>query len=184
VTQDITERKRAEELRRNLEKELELHELKISLFSMISHEFRTPLSTILISAQVLENSSKEWSEDKKLKNLHRIQSSAKTMTQLLTDILTLTRAEAGKLEFKPRLLDLEEFCYSILEEIKFSTSAEQDILFICQCPQRGTNIGNVIGTGLRLAVVKKCVELHGGEINVESQVGVGTTFTVIIPLDY
>ncbi len=247
VTQDITERKRAEEVQRNLEKELELNELKIRFFSMVSHEFRTPLSTILISAQLLENSNKEWSEEKKLKNLHRIQSSAKTMTQLLTDILTLTRAEAGKLEFRPQPLDLEDFCFSLLEEIKFSTRAEKDILFVSQCSQgiawmdermlrsivtnlvdnaikyspddskiyftlaaesgqaifqiqdqgigicqeeeeqlyqafqRGENVGDVTGTGLGLAVVKKCVELHGGSIKLESKVGVGTTFTVRIP---
>ncbi len=247
VTQDITERKRAEEVQRNLEKELELNELKIRFFSMVSHEFRTPLSTILISAQLLENSNKEWSEEKKLKNLHRIQSSAKTMTQLLTDILTLTRAEAGKLEFRPQPLDLEDFCFSLLEEIKFSTRAEKDILFVSQCSQRiawmdermlrsivtnlvdnaikyspddskiyftlsdesgqaifqiqdqgigispeeeeqlyqafqrGENVGDVTGTGLGLAVVKKCVELHGGSIKLESKVGVGTTFSVRIP---
>ncbi len=247
VTQDITERKRAEEVQRNLEKELELNELKIRFFSMVSHEFRTPLSTILISAQLLENSNKEWSEEKKLKNLHRIQSSAKTMTQLLTDILTLTRAEAGKLEFRPQPLDLEDFCFSLLEEMKFSTRAKKDILFVSQCSQRiawmdermlrsivtnlvdnaikyspddsqiyftlaaesgqaifqiqdqgigipqeeeeqlyqayqrGENVGDVTGTGLGLAVVKKCVELHGGSIKLESKLGVGTTFTVTIP---
>jgi PAS domain S-box-containing protein len=65
VTQDITERKQAEEIRRTLEKEREINELKLRFFSMASHEFRTPLSTILISAQLLENSSKEWSEEKK-----------------------------------------------------------------------------------------------------------------------
>ncbi|MBW4446915.1 MAG: PAS domain S-box protein [Spirirestis rafaelensis WJT71-NPBG6] len=247
VTQDITERKRAEEVQRNLEKELELNELKIRFFSMVSHEFRTPLSTILISAQLLENSNKEWSEEKKLKNLERIQSSAKTMTQLLTDILTLTRAEAGKLEFRPQPLDLEDFCFSLLEEIKFSTRAQKDILFVSECSQRiawmdekmlrsivtnlvdnaikyspddsqiyftlaaesgqaifqiqdqgigickeeeeqlyqafqrGENVGDVTGTGLGLAVVKKCVELHGGSIKLESKLGVGTTFTVRIP---
>jgi PAS domain S-box-containing protein len=246
VTQDITERKRAQEIRRELEKEIELHELKNRFFSMVSHEFRTPLSTILISAQVLEN-SQDWSEEKKLKNLQRIQSSAKTMTQLLTDMLTLMRAEFGKLEFNPQLLNLEEFCNSIVEEIRFSTRAKQDIIFINKSlkktafmdekilrlilsnlidnaikyspkdskifltldyksdraifliqdqgigiPQeeqellyqsfyRGKNVGDVPGTGLGLAVVEKCVELHGGSINVESQLAVGTTFTVSIP---
>jgi signal transduction histidine kinase len=46
---------------------------------------------------------------------------------------------------------------------------------------RGQNVENIVGTGLGLAVVKKCLDLHQGEITVESQVGVGTTFTVRIP---
>ncbi len=46
---------------------------------------------------------------------------------------------------------------------------------------RGQNVENIVGTGLGLTVVKKCVERHQGEIAVNSEVGVGTTFTVKIP---
>jgi PAS domain S-box-containing protein len=248
IAQDITERKRAEAIRHKLEQQKELSELKLRFFSMASHEFRTPLSTILISAQLLENSSPNWTPEKKLKNLHRIQSAAKTMTQLLTDILTLTRAESGKLEFKPESLDLDKFCNDLVEEVELSYSAQQSIFFISHCPgktgyldekllrsilsnllsnavkysredshiyftldcesdtviifeiqdqgigistedqeklfesfHRGQNVGDVPGTGLGLAVVKKCVDLHGGRITVNSKVGVGTTFTVSLP---
>jgi signal transduction histidine kinase len=47
---------------------------------------------------------------------------------------------------------------------------------------RGENVGGIAGTGLGLAIVKKCVDAHGGEIIVNSEVGIGTTFTVILPL--
>ena len=231
--------------RRRTETILRESERKTQFFSMISHEFRTPLSTILISAQVLEN-CQEYSEAKKLKNLQRIQSAAKNMTQLITDILTLTRAEAG-LDFQPKSLDIEKLCDSLIEDIEFSSGAKQNIFFISECQTKFANVdekmlrsiinnlvynaikyspdesdiyftlsgkmGQVIlqiqdqgigidleeqkyiyeafyrskkvadlpGTGLGLAVVNKCVELHGGSITLASQVGVGSTFTVKIP---
>jgi len=57
----------------------------------------------------------------------------------------------------------------------------EDRQFLYDSFHRGENVGNIPGTGLGLAVVKKCVELHGGGISVESEVGVGSLFTVWVP---
>jgi signal transduction histidine kinase len=236
-----------EALERTLTQEKELNELKLRLFSMISHEFRTPLSVILLSSQLLKEILQESMDENKLKNLYRIQSSAKLMNQLITDLLTLTRAETGKLDFNPQLINIESFCLNLLEDfqlfdtkqtvinfikygrcyranmdekllysilsnlllnaIKYSPQGGNIYLFLkCEVAAtifqvkdegigihqheqqkiyepfyRGQNVENIVGTGLGLAVVKKCVELHQGEIFVESKVGVGTTFTVKIP---
>jgi PAS domain S-box-containing protein len=130
---DITERKRLDEIRLALEREKELSTLKTRFFSMASHEFRTPLSTALAAAQVLENSNEEWEDSsKRLRNLYRIQGAVKNMVQLLDDILTINRAETGKLEFNPKLLDLEALCRHFVEEIQLSTGNHHILLFACK----------------------------------------------------
>ncbi len=247
IYRQLVKRQEAEARQRVLAQENELSELKIRFFSLVSHEFRTPLSIILGSSQLLANGSQQWNEQKRLKNLQRIQSSARLMNCLLTDILTFTRAEAGKLEFNPDLVELESFCLNLIADFELVNGSEHPIKFVSQghcvyakldekllhsilsnllsnaikyspsgkpihfvlsceptliifqlrdqgigIPQeslsslyepfyRAENVGSIVGTGLGLAVVKKCVELHQGEISVQSELGVGTTFTVRIP---
>ncbi len=132
IQRDVTERRRTEEVRLALEREKELSLLKTRFFSMASHEFRTPLSTALAAAQLLENSEAAWhNSDKRSRNLHRIQNSVKNMVQLLDDILTINRAEAGKLEFNPSLLDLKLFFQQFIEEIQLSISDQHYFNFVC-----------------------------------------------------
>ena len=58
---------------------------------------------------------------------------------------------------------------------------EADQVQLFESFHRASNVGNIPGTGLGLSIVKKCVDLHKGEISVDSQIGKGTTFTVTIP---
>ena len=117
VTRDISDRRRAEQVRLALEKEKELNQLQLHFFSMVSHEFRTPLSTILMSAQILEHSGEDWLNQKIFRNLHRIQTSAKHTLRLLEDILTINRAKTGKIDFHPHPLNLNQFCRQLVEQI-------------------------------------------------------------------
>lgn len=131
IATDITERKQAEaEMQKALDREKELSELKSRFVSMSSHEFRTPLSTILLSAGMLERYSATWSEEKRQKHFLRIQGAVKHMTNLLDDVLLLGKAEAQKLNFVPTLLNLNEFCRDLIEEMRFSISDRRTLVFL------------------------------------------------------
>ena len=118
IVRDITNRKRAEaDIRKALEQQKRLNELKSRFVTMASHEFRTPLTSILSSAELLEHYSYKWSTEKQHKYLYRIQSSVKHMTELLNDVLLLGKAEAGKLQLNPTKFNLIEFCQDLVEEV-------------------------------------------------------------------
>jgi signal transduction histidine kinase len=105
---------------RNVQAELDrtraLGEMKLRFFSMASHELRTPLSTILLSAESLRQDINPL--DKAQPKVERILVTAQHMGQQIADLLTLTRAEAGKLEFHPALLDTVQLCQEVVDEVQ------------------------------------------------------------------
>ncbi|MEC4989967.1 MAG: ATP-binding protein [Oscillatoria sp. PMC 1068.18] len=130
---DITQRKRSEaQLRDSLSKQQELATLRSRFVTMTSHEFRTPLSTILSSAELLEHYRHQWTEQKQLLHLHRIQNSVHQMSELLDDILIIGKAEAGKLEFRPTTMDLALFCGELVEDLQLNAANKLQIAFTYQ----------------------------------------------------
>ncbi|MEO8396481.1 MAG: PAS domain S-box protein, partial [Chloroflexota bacterium] len=252
TVRDITARKQAEDkLQSALEQQKELVDLKSRFISMASHDFRNPMSVILSSISLLEMQISRQFGAEQLeplqKRLHRIDESVQQMTSLLDDVLTVNRADGGKVEIHPELLEVEGFCREILEEIEETASvrhvlnfsfageanriladkllwrqilinllsnavkyspeggnvgldvrcepenvefrvqdngigipeADQSRLF--ETFHRAHNVGEIKGTGLGMAIVKRAVDALKGTIIFESQVGVGTTFTVHLP---
>jgi PAS domain S-box-containing protein len=121
IHHDITEQKQAEvEIRRVVDKERELNALKSRFVTMASHEFRTPLATILVSSDLLKVFAHQFSDEKKLQHLNKIQLQVKNMVHLLEDVLFFEKAEIEE-SLGLTSLDIKNFCQEFLAEIENKT---------------------------------------------------------------
>jgi len=245
--EDVSVRKLAEEeVIKSNRKAKELTEIKSQFVSMISHEFRTPLSTILSSSDLLHSFSDEMNPEEKEKLFNRIEKSVDTLTELLNDILTLNKTDRENV-VKLEKIEIISLCKHFIEEIRMSYKEAPIILFSCNAQQhtmqsdekllrqiilnllnnaikynrkqndikmtveigtevlitiedhglginqddhanlfspffRGTNTKGISGTGLGLAIVKSSIELLNGEIWVEAEAEIGSTFYVKLPI--
>jgi PAS domain S-box-containing protein len=249
TVQDVTPQKTVEaELLRALEQERELRQLKTDFLNMITHEYRTPLGIVMSSAEILERYHDRLPAAERLSHLGEIRRQAKLLGELVDEVLFLGRAEAGRIEFDPRPVDIPGLIRSLVSEcvaahgdprevrlemppspwkqpvderlvrhilanlvgnaLKYSRREtpvhvhagveagrlelrvrdqgigipkdDQAKLFLEF--HRARNVGAISGSGLGLVVVKRCVDLHGGDIGICSAEGVGTEFTVSLPL--
>jgi PAS domain S-box-containing protein len=118
-----------EELTISLEKEKEVNDLKSRFVSMASHEFRTPLSTILSSISLLAKYSSTEDQPKRDKHIDRIKSSVKTLTDILNEFLSLGKIEEGRVDVKPDRFDLTEFISDVINEMNVLLKLEQNIQY-------------------------------------------------------
>ena len=118
-----------EELSKALEKEKELGELKSRFVSMASHEFRTPLSTVLSSSYLIQKYVNAEDQGKREKHLDRIVSSVNMLTSILNDFLSLGRIEEGRIQVRMAEFDIEESIKAIINEVKNSLAKNQEIVY-------------------------------------------------------
>jgi len=248
IAQDITQQKQIEiEIAKVLRLEQEMNQMKSRFVAMASHEFRTPLSTILSSISLVSRYQKTEEQDKRDKHIRRIKSSVQNLTSILNDFLSLEKLESNKIEKSNSLIDFNTFIEEIHDDAKLLMTGDQklnietnniaelqidpyllkNILFnllsnaikystdhtdvdlnCCMTdgelqltvkdygigiPEsehdqmftrffRASNAERINGTGLGLTIVKRYLDLLGGEITFDSAPGVGTTFTVTIPV--
>lgn len=248
LEEEVFERKKAEEeAKRSLEKERELNELKTKFVSIASHEFRTPLSTVMSSASLIQQYKDKNDLEKVDKHVLRIKSSVNHLTQILNDFLSLGKLEEGKVDIKVETIEINNFLNEISEEVQSFLKDDQKLNVNCpseikliatdsrilrnimfnlisnaskysepgkaidiDCGQengkvrfsikdhgigipkedqkhlfdrfyRASNAGQIQGTGLGLNIVKRYVELLGGEISFKSEYNKGSTFYISIP---
>jgi signal transduction histidine kinase len=125
---EIGERQQAEAAaRRSLAQEQELNDLKSRFITTASHEFRTPLSIILTSAELLECFGADCPIEKRNRYVQKIRDAVQGLTTILSDMLTLGKAESGTLEFKPVPLDLAAFCQELVEDLQLATNRQPAI---------------------------------------------------------
>ncbi|MCP9753149.1 PAS domain-containing sensor histidine kinase [Ferruginibacter sp. HRS2-29] len=117
-----------DELEKALEKEKELGDLKSRFVSMASHEFRTPLSTVLSSASLLAKYTETDEQDKRDKHINRIKASVNNLTSILNEFLSIGKIEDGKVTANYTNFNVREFIENVCTEVKAVAKEGQQIM--------------------------------------------------------
>lgn len=127
---NITSHKKTQEyLMQSLEHQRELNQLKDRFVSMVSHEFRTPLATIQVTSDSLENYLDKLDGQQRAKRFEKIRTQIQHMTQLLENALNISRGESGRLNLNPTRLELVKFFTSVIEEVQTTINKPNPIEF-------------------------------------------------------
>jgi PAS domain S-box-containing protein len=169
-----------DELATALSKEKELSDLKSRFVSMASHEFRTPLSTILSSASLLAKYTNSEEQDKREKHILRIKSAVHNLTDILNEFLSIGKIEDGKITASFSDFDIQALLYTVVAEMQGIARAGQQILYT----HTGNNTVTLDITLLRNVVINLLSNAikfspEGGTIKVQTTVTDSQTKLVI-----
>lgn len=243
--ENVTELKYAQS---QLDQEQDRRAMKQRCLSMMSHELRAPLASIQLSRDMLAQYGARATANERQQYLENISQQVKQLSEIVSDVVRLSKSERSEVEFKAARHDLVAFCSDIIESfqlyrrgpnqlhfhcdahkmpaefdakllrralrnllsnaIKYSPAggdvrlrlwldgrwarisvsdegigipeADADCLFLAF--HRASNVGSLPGSGLGLAIAKQALDFHRGQISFRSEVGVGTTFELALPL--
>lgn len=119
-----------DELTKALSKEKELGDLKSRFVSMASHEFRTPLSTILSSASLLAKYTETIEQEKRDKHIQRIKGSVSNLTDILNEFLSIGKIEDGKIEVRYTHFNVKEFIEVLVAEMQSNAKSNQLLSYV------------------------------------------------------
>jgi two-component system sensor kinase FixL len=117
------------EVSMSLEKEKELNQMKSRFVSMASHEFRTPLSSVQLSASLIEKYAERPDVQNVIKHTNRIKNSVQLLTSILNDFLSLERLEAGRVSVNRESINLVQLAEEITEEMQLICKKNQHIVY-------------------------------------------------------
>ncbi len=161
----------------SLEKEKELSKLKNRFLSMASHEFRTPLSTVQLSASLIEKYAIPFESEPISKHLAKIKNSVKSLTAILNDFLYVEKLEVGKTKANFTCFDLVKFGKEITEEMQLLAKPSQNIVF--------THLGDQTMIYLDADLLKNCaINLVSNAIKYSGDSSSIDFTTEINPLNY
>lgn len=130
VARNIEDQKKQEkQLLESLSHERELNELKSRFITMASHEFRTPLSTVLSSAYLIEKYTAQEDQHKRQKHLQRIVTSVNMLSDILNDFLSVGKIEEGRIQVRPAWFSIREEISSLAAQLKNNLKKNQKILY-------------------------------------------------------
>ena len=118
-----------EEVSLSLEKEKELNQMKSRFVSMASHEFRTPLSSVQLSASLIEKYAQPFENENISKHVGKIKNAVGNLTTILNDFLSLERLEAGKVEPSYQTFNLVQLSEEVTEEMQLMAKQNQSIIY-------------------------------------------------------
>ena len=151
----------------SLEREKELGHLKTSFVAVASHQFRTPLSVIQSNTELLEMlyaTEKKQEPETYVKVTNRITEAISKMTDLMDDVLTLGKLDAGKVSFTPECLDLVKFCKELTKEFNAVQLDGRSIALITEGEPSQVNLdakllshslSNLISNAFKYSIGKK-----------------------------
>jgi len=196
VAQDITEltnyRKKLElkvnertlKLKKALEKEQELSELKSQFVSVVSHEFRTPLSAINFSASFIKNSFTKLSEEQIKAKLEKIETQVFHMTRLLDDVITMGKTQSNSFSTKPKLVNCNQYFKNIIEEVTNSRNNTHKVIYSQNKPDAVMYIDENQGRNIFINLLSNAIKFSPNKNFVEMFVESHSDFTKIFVKDY
>ncbi|MDP3150760.1 MAG: HAMP domain-containing sensor histidine kinase [Ignavibacteria bacterium] len=151
------------------EKEKQLEDLKLRFLSTSSHEFRTPLTTILTSSEVLLMVGRIISDEKYVDYIIQIQNAVVYMTRLLDDIITINKTEIGKWKFSPTNIDLFDFFVKMINEARNNASPRHNINLLYEMQNKQAIVDNKLLHHILSNLLSNAVKYspNGGEITLK-----------------